>query len=87
MKTSTANISKKKFAVPNDVACAKKNGVDDLHADYNHTFTRWNDEVATCRENVVTLIHSVITSILRDDPAGEADRCLEAPELAKRSNT
>jgi hypothetical protein len=64
----------------------EKKFADDLRETYgyNHPFTRWNDEVATCRENVVTLIHSVITSILRDDPAGEADLCLEAPELAKR---
>jgi hypothetical protein len=40
---------------------------------YDHTFTRWNDEVATSRENVVSLIHSVITSILEDDPAAEPD--------------
>ena len=30
---------------------------------YKYTFTRWNDEVATCRDDVVALIHSVITSI------------------------
>lgn len=36
---------------------------------YNHTFTRWNDEVASSRDDVVALIHSLITSILRD-PTG-----------------
>ena len=36
---------------------------------YEGTFTRWNDEVATCADDVVTLIHSVITSILQEDPA------------------
>jgi len=48
---------------------------DDLRESYgyDHTFTRWNDEVATCREDVVTLIHSVITSILRDESAISLD--------------
>jgi hypothetical protein len=64
----------------------EKKFADDLRETYgyDHTFTRWNDEVATCRENVVTLIHSVITSILRDDPAGEPDLGHEAPELERR---
>lgn len=35
---------------------------------YNHgyTLTRWNDDVATCRESVVELIHAVIKSIRSD---------------------
>jgi hypothetical protein len=39
---------------------------------YDCTFTRWNDEVATCRDDVVALIHSVITSILRDAAASNS---------------
>ena len=48
---------------------------DDLRESYgyDHTFTRWNDEVATSRDNVVTLIHNVITSILRDEAAASPD--------------
>ncbi|WOJ89323.1 hypothetical protein RZS28_16220 [Methylocapsa polymorpha] len=33
---------------------------------YNRTFTQWNDQVATSREDVVKLIHTVITSLLID---------------------
>ena len=34
--------------------------------DYPYTYTRWNDNVATCREDVVKLIQDVITSVLTD---------------------
>lgn len=34
--------------------------------DYNRTFTQWNDHVATSREDVVNLIHTVVTSLLVD---------------------
>ncbi|SFK75826.1 DUF6197 family protein [Methylocapsa palsarum] len=33
---------------------------------YPYTYTRWNDNVATCREDVIKLIHLVITSVLTD---------------------
>jgi hypothetical protein len=33
---------------------------------YNRTYTQWNDNVATSREDVVKLIHSVITSLLAE---------------------
>ncbi len=54
---------------------------DDLRETYgyDHTFTRWNDEVATSRDNVVTLIHSVITSILRDDASADPRVDLQRP--------
>lgn len=35
--------------------------------DYNRTFTQWNDHVATSQEDVVNLIHSVVTSLLVED--------------------
>lgn len=34
---------------------------------YDRTYTRWNDEVAASGDHVVTLIHSVITSVLGED--------------------
>jgi hypothetical protein len=40
---------------------------------YDRTFTRWNDEVAASRDDVVNLVHSVITSLLKEDPLAEAD--------------
>ena len=49
---------------------------------YDHTFTRWNDEVATSRDHVVTLIHSVITAILRDDADAEPDIGQDFPTIA-----
>lgn len=33
---------------------------------YRYTYTRWNDNVATCREDVIKLIHLVITSVLAE---------------------
>ncbi len=58
---------------------------DDLRDTYGYdrTFTRWNDEVATSRENVVTLIHSVITSILKDDAGAGPDIGLKPPAAGK----
>jgi hypothetical protein len=49
----------------------EKKLADVLHQNYGygHTFTRWNDEVAACRDDVVSFINSVIASILEDDPA------------------
>ncbi len=46
-----------------------------LWAQYNYdrTFTQWNDNVATCREDVVKLIHLVVTSLLVDQVSKEGD--------------
>jgi hypothetical protein len=34
---------------------------------YNYTYTRWNDRVATSEEDVVSLIHCVIASVLESE--------------------
>jgi hypothetical protein len=50
--------------------------------DYPYTYTRWNDNVATSREDVVKLIHDVITSVLTDPDESEAVRKSDGPESA-----
>jgi hypothetical protein len=44
---------------------------DVLRARYNYdrTFTQWNDNVAMSREDVVNLIHLVVTSLLVEQPS------------------
>lgn len=51
-----------------------------LKAKYNYpyTYTRWNDHVATSRDDVVKLIHDVITSVLVDE--GE-QQIMSVPEI------
>jgi hypothetical protein len=34
---------------------------------YNYTYTRWNDRVATSKEDVLALIHCVIASVLENE--------------------
>lgn len=46
---------------------------------YDRTFTRWNDEVATCADDVVELINSAIASLLVED--AETGAQVEAPGL------
>ncbi len=43
--------------------------------DYNNTYTRWNDDVATSGEDAVKLIQTVIASLL----AGDGDARVEMP--------
>lgn len=38
---------------------------------YPYTYTRWNDNVATSREDVVKLIHEVITAVLTEPEQSE----------------
>lgn len=40
---------------------------------YDRTFTQWNDQIATSREDVVNLIHTVITSLLIEQSASHAE--------------
>ncbi len=42
--------------------------------DYDNTYTRWNDDVATSGEDAVKLIQSVITSLLTADGDAHVDR-------------
>jgi hypothetical protein len=34
---------------------------------YQYTYTRWNDHVATSKDDVIQLLHCAITSILKSD--------------------
>lgn len=51
---------------------------------YNYTYTRWNDRVATSKEDVVSLIHCVIASVLENEANFDLarDSLVEDGELA-----
>ncbi|WOJ89109.1 hypothetical protein RZS28_15055 [Methylocapsa polymorpha] len=51
---------------------------------YNHryTLTRWNDDIATCRESVVELIHAVIKSIRSD--SSQSSKANESADSRQR---
>jgi hypothetical protein len=53
---------------------------------YNHryTLTRWNDDIATCREAVVELIHAVIKSIRSD--SSQSFKANESADGRQRSD-